>query len=94
MIESFRKIALVEGLTTLFLFFVAMPLKYLAGQPALVPPAGWLHGLAFIVYVAMMVATLRGRRIGALGWLRTFGAALVPFGTFVNDGWLKQLDSH
>jgi integral membrane protein len=92
-IETFRKIALVEGVTTLFLFFVAMPLKYLAGQPALVPPAGWLHGIAFVVYVAMMMATLRSRRIGALGWLRTFGAALVPFGTFANDRWLRRLDS-
>lgn len=93
MIESFRKIALIEGVTTLFLFFVAMPFKYLAGQPALVPPAGWLHGIAFVVYVAMMTAALRNRQVGALGWLRTFGAALVPFGTFVNDRWLKRLDS-
>jgi integral membrane protein len=92
-IETFRKIALVEGITTLFLFFVAMPFKYLAAQPALVPPAGWAHGAAFVVYVAMMMVTLRTRRVGALGWLRTFGAALVPFGTFVNDRWLKELDS-
>jgi hypothetical protein len=32
-IEIFRKIALVESVTTLLLFFVAMPLKYRAGQP-------------------------------------------------------------
>jgi integral membrane protein len=90
-LETFRKIALIEGITTLFLFFVAMPAKYLAGQPALVPPAGWLHGVAFIVYVVAMVAALRQRHVGARGWLRTFAAALVPFGTFVNDPWLKRL---
>jgi integral membrane protein len=87
-VESFRKVALVEGITTLLLFFVAMPLKYLAGQPWLVPPVGWLHGIAFIAYVVMMVAALRKRGVGAMGWLRTFAAALVPLGTFANDGWL------
>ena len=91
MIEIFRKIALVEGVTTLLLFFVAMPLKYLAGQPWMVPPVGWLHGIAFVVYVAMMIATFRNRLIGARGWLRTFIASLVPLGTFANDQWLKRL---
>jgi integral membrane protein len=90
-IEAFRKIAAVEGTTTLFLFFVAMPLKYLAGEPWLVPPAGWVHGVAFVAYVVMMVMAFRTRGIGTLGWLRTFCAALVPFGTFINDPWLKSL---
>ncbi len=90
MAELFRKVALVEGVTTLVLFLVAMPLKYLAGQPGLVPAAGWVHGLAFIAYVVLMVPTLLGARADALGWLRTFAAALFPFGTFLNDPWLKR----
>ena len=90
MIEVFRKIAFVEGVTTVLLFFVAMPLKYLAGDPRLVPPVGWIHGIAFIAYVVMMVMAFRNRRIGALGWMRTFGASLVPLGTFLNDPWVKR----
>jgi integral membrane protein len=91
MLEMFRKVALIEGVTTVLLFFVAMPMKYLAGEPWLVPPVGWLHGIAFVVYVAMMVATFRKRSIAASGWVRTFVASLVPLGTFVNDPWLKRL---
>lgn len=94
MLDVFRKVALFEGITTLALFFVAMPLKYLAGQPFLVPPVGWVHGVAFLLYVAMMPIALRGRGVDVVGWLRTFGAALVPFGTFVNDPWLKRLATH
>lgn len=90
MIDVFRKVAFVEGVTTVLLFFVAMPFKYLAGQPALVPPVGWLHGIAFIAYVATMVMAFRDRPIGALGWVRLFGASLVPLGTFVNDPWVKR----
>lgn len=91
MFELFRKVALVEGVTTLVLFFVAMPLKYLAGQPWLVPPVGWIHGIAFVVYVVTMVPALRELRVGAGGWVRTFAAAFVPFGTFANDPWLKRM---
>lgn len=90
MTELFRKVALVEGVTTLLLFLVAMPLKYAAGQSFLVPPVGWLHGVAFIGYVALMVPTFIAARVGPLGWLRTFAAALFPFGTFLNDAWLKR----
>ncbi len=91
MIETFRKVALVEGVTTVLLFFVAMPLKYLAGQPWLVPPVGWLHGIAFVVYIGTMVATFKNLRVGPGGWARTFAASLVPLGTFINDPWLKRL---
>jgi integral membrane protein len=90
-LELFRRVALVEGVTTLVLFLVAMPAKYLAGQPGLVPPVGWIHGIAFIAYVLLMVPALWGRRVGLVGWLRTLTAAFVPFGTFANDAWLARL---
>lgn len=73
MFGLFRRVAWVEGVTTLVLFLVAMPAKYLAGQAGLVPPVGWIHGIAFIVYVVLMVPALWGRQVGAVGWLRTLG---------------------
>src|SRR5690606_34717946 len=81
MAELFRKVALLEGVTTLLLCLVAMPLKYFADQPFLVPPVGWIHGIAFIGYVVLMVPTFIAARVGPLGWLRTFVAAFFPFGT-------------
>jgi integral membrane protein len=93
MVDLFRTIALVEGVTTILLFFVAMPLKYLAGQPWLVPPVGWIHGIAFIAYVLAMIPALRELGVGPMGWLRTFAASFVPFGTFVNDRWLKRVQA-
>ena len=41
MMNLFRLVALVEGVTTLALFFVAMPLKYILGAPVLAPATGW-----------------------------------------------------
>lgn len=91
MIRFFRTVALIEGITTLALFLVAMPVKYWLGNPALVPPVGMTHGVAFLAYLAVMVVALWGSGAGPLGWLRTFAAAFVPFGTFLNDPYLKRL---
>ncbi|HTN14125.1 MAG TPA: DUF3817 domain-containing protein [Sphingomonadaceae bacterium] len=91
MLQLFRTVALAEGVSTLLLFLVAMPLKYLFDQPGLIRPVGWAHGILFLTYLAAMVPGLWGRRAGLLGWLRTFIAALFPFGTFLNDSFLRRL---
>jgi integral membrane protein len=86
----FRAIALVEGVTTIALFLIAMPLKYWAGNPVLVPPVGMAHGVAWIGYVVAMAVCLPGRGFSLWEWLRTFVAALFPFGTFLNDGLVRR----
>lgn len=90
MIRLFRFFGLVEGITTLALFLVAMPLKYWFGMPALVPPVGMIHGVAFIAYIGAMIACLWGRGFARGEWARTTLAAFVPFGTFLNDPFLKR----
>lgn len=85
----FRTVAFVEGVTTLALFLVAMPIKYLAGNPEPVRITGWIHGIAFIAYLLMMWVALRGRGWQPVELARTFVASLFPFGTFLNDPWLK-----
>jgi integral membrane protein len=93
MLKLFRYIALIEGVTTLALFLIAMPLKYGFGNPMLVPPFGMAHGVAFLAYIALMVVALPGNGFGILGWLRTFLASFVPFGTFINDPFIKRMEA-
>mgnify|MGYP000872785208 CR=1 FL=1 len=90
MIRAFRYVGLIEGITTLALFFVAMPAKYWFGNPDLVPPVGALHGAAFVLYIVSMVVCLWGRGFTAWEWARTTVASFFPFGTFLNDGLLKR----
>lgn len=90
MIRMFRYIGVAEGFTTLALFLVAMPAKYWFGFPDLVPPVGMIHGVAFIAYMLAMITCLPGRGFSALDWLRTTLAAFFPFGTFLNDPFLKR----
>lgn len=92
MLRLFRFVALFEGLTTIALFLVAMPLKYWLGYPQLVPPVGALHGGAWLAYLAAMVLCLPGKRVPALGWGRIFAVSLFPFGTFLNDPYVRRLE--
>lgn len=91
MIRLFRFVGLVEGITTLALFCVAMPLKYFWAMPAFVPPVGMIHGLAFVFYLIAMGVCLWGRGLTRRQWARTTLAAFVPFGTFLNDPMLHRL---
>lgn len=88
--ELFRLVAVVEGVTTILLFLVAMPVKYWLADPTWVQVMGPIHGYAFLAYVVLMVAALWGRGWSALDWLRTFLASFLPFGTFLNDPFLKR----
>ena len=90
MLQFFRLVALVEGVTTIALFLVAVPLKYALEYPALIPPVGMTHGVAWLAYLVAMAVCLPGAGFSAWEWLRTFVAALFPFGTFLNDGLIKR----
>ena len=86
-----RTFALVEGISTLALFGVAMPMKYLGGMPTAVTVVGSIHGLLFLGLVVLFL--VGARRIPLSPGLTAAGiaGAVVPFGPFVVDRWLKKV---
>jgi integral membrane protein len=50
-LKQFSLIGKAEGISSLLLFFVAMPLKYLADFPQAVTYVGMAHGVLFLGYV-------------------------------------------
>ncbi|MEM9415469.1 MAG: DUF3817 domain-containing protein [Planctomycetota bacterium] len=92
-IGRLRLIGLIEGTSTLVLFFIAMPIKYieaLGANPTPVKIVGSLHGGLFLLYLAAVALT--AIRPGLPGKLLALAlpAAVVPFGPFVLDGMLKR----
>ena len=85
LLQIFRTISLIEGVTTILLFLVAMPLKYWAGITAPMYPIGMAHGVAWVAFLAGMVVCLPGKGFSVAEWIRTFVFALFPFGAFLND---------
>ena len=89
-VQTFRKIAMIEGISFLVLLFIAMPLKYLRDKPQMVTIVGYAHGVLFIGYIiyAILVKLSIGK---SLAWLAvTFVLSLVPFGNFFLDKGLKK----
>ena len=89
-LQKLRIFSLCEGVSTLLLFFVAMPLKYMAGMPRAVTVVGTAHGALFVgVAMMFLLATHRvplPRGLAAAGIV----AAIFPFGPFVVDRWLVK----
>ena len=82
-LRRLRTAGIVEGTSTLVLFFVAMPLKYLAGLPLAVTIAGGIHGIFFLVLVAMFVVGIRLVPLSPVLAVAGIFGAIVPFGPFV-----------
>ncbi len=84
-----RRLGFVEGLSTLVLFFIAMPLKYLAGRPEAVRIFGMLHGILFTALALMLVLAVRRVPLAPKTALLGLLCAVVPFGPFWFDRRLK-----
>lgn len=82
MIKSFRAIALLEGLSTLALYFFAMPMKYIADNPIYVKNIGMAHGILFILYIAFAILIKNEQKWDTKTFIIVCLASLFPFGTF------------
>ena len=84
-LRNYRVAAWVTGIGLLVLVFVAMPLKYLFGEPRPVALVGMLHGffyMAYIVCTLILTERCRWRPFDALVILL---AGTVPIASFVAE---------
>lgn len=85
-IGRLRFIAFFEGISLLLLLFVAMPMKYIYGDPSLVRSVGMAHGVLFILFIfsTIQVSSDYGWKFKETTWKVLLGGFL-PFGTFWVD---------
>lgn len=84
-----RRSGIAEGISFLVLLLVAMPLKYFMDMPMAVKIVGWIHGLLFVIFIALAYA-YKDEKNKSFGWFVLAGiAALIPLGTFWFDKKLK-----
>lgn len=86
----FRLVSLAEGISYLALLAIAMPLKYLAGEPRGVQIVGWIHGALFVAFLTTLAQAAH-----AEGWrpsrvYRAFVASMVPFGAFLLERTIRR----
>ena len=91
-LRRLRTIGMIEGISTLVLFGIAMPMKYIGGMPQAVTVVGSVHGVLFLTLVFMFSVGMK--RIPIPLGLTAAGilGAVFPFGPFVVDRWLVKLE--
>ena len=84
-LRRYQIIAYVVGVLLLVLFFVAMPLKYLADRPTLVQTVGPLHGFVYIVYLVLAFDLARRAGWGLRRTALFLVAGTIPVLAFVAE---------
>lgn len=90
-LQRFRTIGFIEGLSYLTLLFIAMPLKYFFAYPLAVKVVGMAHGILFIAYIILLLMAATKYKWDLKYQAILLIASLVPFGTFFTDKKLKEL---
>ena len=84
-----RTLGLLEGTSYLLLLGIAMPLKYLWGEPLAVKIVGALHGALFLLYVGLAAWVGFKLRWPFRRLMAIFIASMLPCGPFVVDRSLR-----
>lgn len=92
MLNFFRIVALLEGVSYILLLFVGVPLKYGFDTPVLVKALGMPHGLLFVGYIALAILLQITYKWNVKTVAIILVASLIPFGTFyIDKKYLKPL---
>ena len=81
---------MAEAISFLVLVGIAMPLKYLAGQPEAVRIVGSLHGGLFVIYILTALLAARKFKWRPTLVILALAAAVIPFGPFWFDAKLRR----
>lgn len=90
LLQFFRKVAFVEGLSFLILLGIAMPLKYIWDMPQAVRVIGMIHGILFVLYIWVLLRVWIDRNWKFSRATIAVLASFVPFGTMMFDPSLKR----
>ena len=85
MINFFRIISFLEGISYLLLLFVAVPLKYFYGHEFLVKILGMPHGILFMLYIFLSIILKNKMNWSIRQTIEIMIGSIIPFGTFYID---------
>ena len=91
-LKNLRIFSIIEGSSTLILFFIAMPLKYYFDLPIYVTIFGSIHGILFLILVAMFILAIKKINLSLILSCAGILCAIIPFGPFYFDRYLKKLE--
>ncbi len=90
-INIFRVVAFLEGVSYILLLGIAVPIKYAFDDPTFVKLLGMPHGLLFIAYIILALVVGSKLKWNNKTLVHVLLASILPFGTFfIDNKYLKQ----
>lgn len=92
-IRTLRHAGFVEAISFIVLVALAMPLKYIWGQPGAVRVVGLIHGILFVLFCLALLRVMIVCRWPLARGAFVFVMALLPFGPFLIDRKLRAWET-
>ena len=83
--NTFRIIALLEGVSYILLITVGLYFKYQLGDPTYVKLLGMPHGLLFVAYLILAFLIRDNENLNKTEFFIVLVCSVLPFGTFYVD---------
>ena len=85
MLKFFKVIAILEGISSILLFFVAVPMKYILNNKQFIRPFGMAHGVLFSIFIIITFIFAIIYKWNFKKIIIVFVCAIIPCGTFYVD---------
>lgn len=85
LLNIFRIIAYLEGISYILLLFIAVPVKYSLDDPQYVKLLGMPHGLLFMTYIVLAIILRSKFERNKKSFRFVLLASIIPFATFYID---------
>lgn len=89
MLKFFRMLSIIEGLSLITLFFIAMPAKYQFGYD-FIWPVGMTHGVLWLAYITLSLPVSHKQSWSVMFWLLVLASSVIPFAFLFLDGRFKR----
>jgi integral membrane protein len=80
-----RFLGIIEGLSLIFLLFIAMPVRMMTHDASIVQSTGAIHGLLFLMFVYTLIDSASTGKWGRKTLFMGLTMSCLPFGTFWFD---------
>lgn len=90
MINLFKIVSFLEGVSYILLLFIATPIKYMYDNPTYVKWLGMPHGLLFVAYIILAYFLWEPQKWSTKEFSIVCLLSLLPFGTFFVGKYLKK----
>ncbi len=90
MINIFKIISILEGVSYILLLFIATPIKYMYNEPSYVKMLGMPHGILFVLYIILAIMLKQELKWENKEFGKVCLLAVLPFGTFFVGKHLKK----